>query len=204
VISLIGACQMQTKPWELYQKQEPTAKPWELYAPTDKDTPKKYAGEEAILQVEKLEGRPLSLAERRVVEEEGYVEGVYKDDKGIETSGVGQTGEWMGKSFDETFKAHEGDAKKMFQSFDAYPEYLQAELIQAQYRGDVRQSPDFVNMMSEGRYNEAAEELLNHEEYKERKAKGDDGVTRRLEALQNAVKKYRKEVGDSASSNGTP
>lgn len=161
--------------------------------------PKTYLGKEAVTQVEKLEGRKLSLAEKRVVEEEGFVTGVYDDDKGIVTSGVGQTGKYKDKTFKETFDVHKKDTERLVKDFDKYPEYLQAELVQAQYRGDIGQSPTFRKLLEEGEFTLAAEELLNHEEYKERKSEGNDGVTRRLEALQNAVKKYGKEAGDSAT-----
>lgn len=42
-----------------------------------------YHGADAVAQVEANIGRPLSYAERRVVEEEGYVATPYTDTKGI-------------------------------------------------------------------------------------------------------------------------
>jgi GH24 family phage-related lysozyme (muramidase) len=187
---------MAKKPWEMGLKEKAATatpkKPWEMNLSSE---PKTYLGAEAVSQVEKREGRSLSLSEKRVVEEEGYVSGTYKDDKGIETSGVGQTGKWKGKTFKETFDAHEADTKRMVKGFDTLPEYLQAELVQATYRGDVQQSPRAIKLLEEGKYGEAATELLDHKEYKDRKAKGDDGVTRRLEALQSAIRKYGKEKG---------
>lgn len=152
--------------------------------------PKTYYGSDAVQQVEKREGRSLSLAERRVVEEEGFVDGFYKDDKGIETGGVGQTGKWKGKSFTETFEAHREDAVRLIDNFDTLPESLQAEFIQATYRGDLRQSEKTRELFNSGKYKEAAKELLNNKDYKTRKAKKDDGVTRRLEALSNEILKY--------------
>lgn len=191
---------MDKKPWEmgLVAKEastDPAKKPWEMGLVSE---PKTYYGKDAIVEVEKREGRTLSLAERRVVEEEGFVSGEYEDDKGISTSGVGQTGKYKDMSFKETFDAHEKDAKRLVDNYGKLPEYLQAELVQAQYRGDLQQSPAFVKLLEEGKYEEAATELLDHKEYKERKAVEDDGVTRRLEALRDAVKKYGKEAGDSA------
>lgn len=150
--------------------------------------PKTYFGTDAIKQVELKEGRQLSLAERRVVEEEGFVDGYYKDDKGIETGGVGQTGKWKTKSFTETFESHAKDAKRLIKNFDKLPEDLQAEFIQITYRGDVQQSPNMRKLFNLGKFEEAASELLNNQEYKKRKAKGDDGVTRRLEALSKSIR----------------
>jgi len=165
--------------------------------PQGKLTPVKpniYHGKAAIAQVEQQEGRTLTLAEKRVVEEEGYADGYYKDDKGIETNGVGQTGKWMGKTFDETFQAHKADAKSLINNFDTLPEYLQAELVQIAYRGDLRQSPTMLKLFNQGRYTEAAKELLNHKEYKERKLVANDGVTRRLEDLERAIRKYSAQL----------
>jgi len=192
----IGEKWMAKRPWEMgFKEGEAKAtpkKPWEMSLVSE---PQTYVGLEAVQKVESKEGRSLSLAEKRVVEEEGYVSGTYKDDKGIETSGVGQTGKWKGKTFKETFDAHKKDTRRLVKGFDGMPEYLQAELVQATYRGDTGMSPDTLKLLEDGKYDEAAQELLDHQEYKERKAKGDDGVTRRLEALQAAILKYGKEKG---------
>ena len=172
------------------------AKPTQGLAPTSKIQasnlrPKTYFGKAAIEQVEVREGRSLSLAERRVVEEEGFVDGYYKDDKGIETGGVGQTGKWKKKSFTETFKAHAKDAERLINNFKALPETLQAEFIQGAYRGDVQQSPKMRSLFNSGKFKEASEELLNNKDYKDRKSKKDDGVTRRIEALSKAIGEYK-------------
>jgi len=164
--------------------------------PTEKDQsgkPKVYLGAKAVKRVSELSNKELSLAERRVVEEEGYVAGDYKDDKGIQTSGVGQTGKWSGKTFSETFESHKQDARRLVKDFDSMPEYLQAELVQITYRGDLQQSPNMRKLLNSGKYKEAAKELLNNQEYIKRKKKGDDGVTRRLEALHDAIIKYSRE-----------
>ena len=172
-----------------FSSLKPVSKPVSLTA-LKPVKPQTYYGQDAIKQVESNEGRKLSLAERRTVEEEGYVAGYYKDDKGIETGGVGQTGKWKGKTFTETFKAHEEDARRMVKNFDKIPEYLQAELIQITYRGDLRQSPNTRKLINQGKYKEAAKELLDNKEYKSRKSKGDDGVTKRLEDLHDAMIKF--------------
>lgn len=152
--------------------------------------PKTYHGRDAVQQFSRMEGRHLSMGERRVVEEEGFVDGVYLDDVGIETSGVGQTGKYRNMSFDETYKAHEDVARQTIHGYDGYPEYVRAELTQLAYRGDVARKWKWVQLLNAGRVAEAAAELLDHAEYKERKRAGDDGVTRRLEAAQSALFEY--------------
>ena len=58
-------------------------------------------GKQAVAKVEELEG-PLNSMEKRIVELEGFSAGDYDDDVGVSTSGVGQTGEFKGKTFKET------------------------------------------------------------------------------------------------------
>ena len=159
-----------------------------------------YFGDDAVRQVEKTEGVKLNNAQRRVVEEEGFVSGNYQDDRGISTSGVGQTGKWKGKSFLDTFNAHEQDAKSVIPDYDFLPDSLKAEIAQVAYRGDLRNkdgSPTkWSSMVNQGDYLGASEELLNHNEYRERKSIGNDGVTRRLEALSTELARNAEPEGN--------
>lgn len=153
-------------------------------------------GNDAIKKVMSMEGE-LTYAQRRVIEEEGFVNGLYEDSKGIITYGVGQTGEWINKTFKESFEVHKKDAAGLLSDFDNYPEYLQAELIQAAYRGDLQGSPTFRKHMNAGRYQEAAIEFLNNNEYKELLPKRDtNGIPARMERVQNAVFRFAKEYSD--------
>ena len=72
-------------------------------APTEK---KVFHGADAVAKVSENLGRPLTFAEQRVVEEEGYVATPYLDTKGVLTQGVGQTGEWIEKGFEAAFQHH--------------------------------------------------------------------------------------------------
>lgn len=143
-------------------------------------------GADAIKRVEELEGRELSLPERLVVEEEGFVNAPYKDTKGITTYGVGQTGKWINKSFGEAFKAHEKEAKKLIPSYDSLPEEAKAAVMSAAYRGDLQQSPKFRKLFNEGKFAEAAQEFLNNEDYKQSVKEG-TGVAGRMERIAEAV-----------------
>lgn len=143
-----------------------------------------YRGRQAVAKVSEMLGRDLSYLERRVVEEEGFADNKYKDTKGIVTSGVGQTGEFINKSFDETFKTHLNRARKRINNFDDLPETVQAELLQAEYRGDLGGSPKFVKLFNAGQYQDAAKEFLNNKEYKTTKY---SGVKNRMERVANTV-----------------
>lgn len=143
-----------------------------------------YRGREAVAKVTEKLGRPLSYLERRIVEEEGYADKKYKDTKGIVTFGVGQTGEFKDKSFDETFNIHLNRARKRINNFDELPETVQAELLQAEYRGDLGGSPKFVKLFNAGQYTDAAKEFLNNKEYKTTKY---SGIKNRMERVASAV-----------------
>lgn len=122
-------------------------------------------GKEAIAEVTKLLDRELTLAERRVVEEEGYVPVPYEDSKGITTAGVGQTGRWITLGFEAAFKHHVWRCRNRIVLFDHLPEYLQAELVQSEYRGDLGGSPKAMYLFNAGKYYMAADEFLDHAEF---------------------------------------
>jgi GH24 family phage-related lysozyme (muramidase) len=117
---------------------------------------------------------------------------VPKDTKGITTYGVGQTNEYMDMPFSEVYAEHEEDARRMLPGYDAYPEYLQAEIMSAAYRGDLGGSPTFRRLMNAGKYEEAAVEFLNHQEYL--KPETSMGIKKRLRKVQDAVKRFAEEA----------
>jgi GH24 family phage-related lysozyme (muramidase) len=130
-----------------------------------KSKPKTLHGMAAIKAIESVEGE-LSPEQRYVALKEGYVDGEYKDHKGIPTRGVGQTGKFMYMSYKEAFSILEEECKRKF--IPAYPlltERMRCVIMSAFYRGDIQQSPKFRRLFNEHRYNEAAEEFLHHKEY---------------------------------------
>lgn len=149
-------------------------------------------GDEAIKAVEKLYG-PLDKIGRRVVELEGFVPVKYLDKKGVPTIGVGQTGEFMEKGFPESLKHHINRVKERVSNFDELPEDVQAELVQAEYRGDLGLSPKTIKLLNKGRFKEAAKEFLDHKEYKKYKKEGGGGnIPTRLEAVAQAIASISK------------
>lgn len=149
-----------------------------------------YYGEEAVKKVAAAEGE-LTPSQQRIVELEGYATGDYQDHKGIVTRGVGQTGAYKDKTFKETFGDIENMTRRLVQDYDSYPEYLQSELLQAAYRGDLQQSPSFRKLLKAGDFVGASEEFLNHKEYMSRDTP--DAIKRRLEAVSDAVSRYGSE-----------
>ena len=161
-----------------------------------------YYGSDAIAQVEGNIGRPLTYAEKRVVEEEGYVATPYTDTKGITTQGVGQTGQWIEAGFEAAFAHHVDRARTRIPNLDEYPEDLQAELIQAEYRGDLGHSPTFLKLLNQGNYAQASQEFLDNNDYRNSKLTG-SGVHKRMKRVSDAVSSYaekRRAVPEAAPS----
>lgn len=152
---------------------------------------KVYHGSKAILEVERLEQRKLSPIECRIVEEEGFVPEIYKDTKGVLTYGVGQTGKYIQLGFKAAFQAHVEKTKKMVKGYETFPEYLQEELVQCCYRGDLGMSPKTVKLINQGMYIRAAEEFLNHAEYISHKTPV--SIKQRIKGLSDALRMYARE-----------
>ena len=145
-------------------------------------------GQDAVDRVRKMErGRKLSKAEDTVIREEGFVDRVYTDTKGVKTFGVGQTGKYMGMPFKDVFKIHEDDAKKLIPSYDKLTENAKAAIMSAAYRGDLQQSPTFRKLFNKGDYKKAAKEFLNNKDYRKSLEAG-TGVAGRMERVSNIVR----------------
>jgi GH24 family phage-related lysozyme (muramidase) len=165
-------------------------------------TSKTYHGNAAVRQVRKNLGRDLTNLEKRIVMIEGYVAGEYRDTvrskkhpKGVRTSGVGQTGDWIEKGFPAALEHHVQRAKKRVTNYDNLPEYMQNELVQSEYRGDLAlksgRTSKAVNLFNKGEYSEAADEFLRHDEYLNPDTSS--GIKERLKATSDAMRRYGKE-----------
>lgn len=150
-----------------------------------------YYGSEAVREVEKREGK-LTPAQKRVVREEGFVDGLYKDTKGIVTSGVGQVGEFINKGFKASYEEHVNRTRGMTKDFDKLPDYLKEELIQSTYRGDWSGSPMTRDIFNSGGYKAAAREFLNHEEYL--KPDTPQHIKDRIKSVSDALLRYAEEA----------
>jgi len=158
-----------------------------------------YAGEKAVLEVEKRLNRRLTPEEKRIIELEGFVDAYYKDTKGVLTRGIGQTGAYAEgetslSGFDKAYQEHLNrlKAREGMGMFDKYSPTLRQELVQAEYRGDLGQSPTFRKILAEATtaedYNKAADEFLRNQDYVKAKESG-SGVASRMEAVADAVRK---------------
>lgn len=124
---------------------------------------------------------PLESGMIHLIDEEGFVPTTYKDDVGVDTEGVGATGENMGLCFfTEIYPKYVQRSARAVKDYKSMPQELQNAVLSAVYRGDL--GPKTAALLSEGRYEAAAEEYLNHAEYRRRKAANpNDGVVKRME-----------------------
>jgi len=145
-----------------------------------------YHGRSAVEAAERFLGRKLDPAERRACWLEGYSDEVYLDTKGIETFGMGQTGEWITKGLDAALNAHKLRVLGRFPDYTTYPEYLQVELYQAEYRGDLGHSPYTCRLICARKFDDASEEFLDSEDYRS----SPDSIRRRMESVALALSLY--------------
>ena len=160
--------------------------------PNVPNVPSVLHGEQAVKTVESREGRQLSPIERRIVLEEGFVPTIYKDSKGIPTYGVGQTGKWITKGFTATVRHHIERVRQRLPMYDQFPEFLKEELVQSEYRGDLGLSPKAMDLMTQGRYEQASKEFLDNAEYKNPKTS--QGIKRRMKSTADAIEQYGKSL----------
>ena len=131
----------------------------------------------------------------------------YTDDVGIYTIGIGHKigdgskvakNSWVKKYgnsisplfaeklFDKQLSFHLDRVKNIFKT-DKLNEDQMAVLIDISYRGDLLPKMQWVDLINKGKYKAAAKEYLDHKEYKRRKAKGRDGVVKRMERNANLM-----------------
>lgn len=142
-------------------------------------------GREACDALEQAEGIELTEVERRVVMCEGYATELYRDTKDILTGGVGQTGEWLNRPFRDAFAHHADRAASRFPNFRLFPSYLRTELVASEYRGDLGLSPKACEHIRNGRWEVAAGEFLDNDEYRHPATPA--GIKKRLQALHYAL-----------------
>lgn len=142
-----------------------------------------YHGKAAIQAAEQFLGRKLKPEYRRACYLEGYSDEVYLDTKGIETFGMGQTGEWISKGLDAALSHHEIRVMNRFPNYQNYPTFLRSELFQAEYRGDLGGSPATCKAINASQYKAAAVEFLDNAEYRT----APKSIRERMEAVATAL-----------------
>ena len=133
----------------------------------------------------------------------------YKDDTGVYTIGIGHKigdgskaakNKWVKKYghsispkfaeklFDKQLDYHLNRVKEIFGlTFNDFTDSQAAVLIDISYRGDLLPEMNWVKLLQKGENIKAANEYLDHKEYKKRKKGGSDGVVKRMERNANIL-----------------
>ncbi|MEM4719637.1 MAG: LysM peptidoglycan-binding domain-containing protein [Candidatus Pacearchaeota archaeon] len=98
------------------------------------------------------------------------------------------------KLFLEDVKIYLERTRKIFPKFDTYPLYLRRSIIDGVYRGDLSGSPKTIKLINEGKFEEASQEYLNNQEYRNAKIKGKSGIKKRMERNSEAMRRYGQEL----------
>ena len=77
--------------------------------------------------------------------------------------------------------------KKNIKNFDSLSNNLKKNIVSSWYRGSLSGSPKTIRLINEGKFEEAAIEFLNNDEYKAA-VKSGSGVAKRMEDVANAIK----------------
>lgn len=130
---------------------------------------------------------------------EGFRDKAYIPVKGdVPTIGFGFTsGVKMGdtmtkeeaeKRLDKEVNTRLSEVRKALPQFDKYPEDVQSNLLSSWYRGSLVQSPKTRNLLNQGKFNEAATEFLNNDEYKNAVKRGRRGIRKRMEQTADSIR----------------
>ena len=154
---------------------------------TSNQKSKTYHGREAVRKVREVYGDAITPLMVPIILAEGYSEGRYLDTKGIPTYGVGQTARYSHLPFPEVFNAKLQQLTSVVKDYDHLPRRVQEALILAHYRGDWFGSPQTARLFSLGKYEEAAKEFLDNDEYRSSVINGPDGIKKRFETIAKAL-----------------
>lgn len=77
--------------------------------------------------------------------------------------------------------------------FDKFPEDAQVAMFSSWYRGSLSGSPKTISLINEGKYDLAADEFLNNDEYKNAVSRGRRGIRARMEKTADAIRSLMPE-----------
>jgi len=111
-----------------------------------------------------------------------------EDAKKIKLGKKEMTEEKVNELFQKELPTYIKSTRRLIKNYDSLSSNLRSELIQLNYRGDLKQGKKTRKLINAGKFKEAAKELLKHEEYNDLKSKGIvNSITKRLEAARDAL-----------------
>jgi GH24 family phage-related lysozyme (muramidase) len=167
-------------------------------------TIKYYEGEPILKAKKPVKGDPYTIGYGRTRDLEG---------KPI-TKNTRITEEQANQMLREDLDTRLQEIKKAYPNFDTYPQDLQLQLTQSYYRGTLtpKASPKTRKLINKGKFQEAAKEFLNNEEYKNAKKLGRPGIIERMDDVALALKNMgddpvqvaKRSTGGRMASNPNP
>ena len=145
-----------------------------------------------------------SMLEDELKKREGFRHRTYIPTKGDrKTIGYGHTGEYAtpgnyitkqegGAILKKDIQEKHGQLISEYPKFKSYPDDVKVPLMSSKFRGSfgAKASPNTMDYMNRGKYDEASREFLNHDEYRKAKAGLSDraGIVPRMEKTSYAIK----------------
>ena len=167
-------------------------------------TIKYYEGEPILKAKKPVKGDPYTIGYGRTRDLEG---------KPI-TKNTRITVEQADQMLREDLDTRLQEIKRAYPNFDTYPQDLQLQLTQSYYRGTLtpKASPKTRKLINKGKFQEAAKEFLNNEEYKNAKKLGRPGIIERMDDVALALKNMgddpvqvaKRSTGGRMASNPNP
>jgi GH24 family phage-related lysozyme (muramidase) len=138
---------------------------------------------------------------KRLIDEEQFKGKAYRATKGEEhlTIGYGHYGKdvkegdtitqkealaLLRKDIDKRIPA----IRKAIPAFNDLSDTLKVEIAQSWFRGGMSGSPKTIKLINKGKFEEAAEEFLNNDEYRTARERGRAGIIPRMDAVADALR----------------
>jgi len=139
-------------------------------------------------KIKKEEGKPFLKAER-LFNEKNFTIGYGRNNANVK-EGDTITQEQADKFLSEDINVRLKEIQRLIPNFATFPRELQLALFSEYYRGSIRQSPNTVKLINQGRYQEAAGEFLDNEEYRTAEEKGKSGIIGRMKEVFDELNKF--------------
>ena len=152
--------------------------------------------------IKEYEGKPI-LKARKPVKGDPYTIG-YGRTRDLEGNPITKdtviTEEEADQMLREDLVSRMKEIRRAYPDFNNYPKELQLQITQSYYRGTLtpEHSPKTRELINQGKFKEAAEEFLDHKEYKNAKELGRPGIRKRMDDVALALRKMG-EVTQAAS-----
>ena len=171
--------------------------------------------------IPEVELEDISVYREHLIEKEGKRNEAYKPTEKKDepwTVGYGHTGpevvEGMVITDDTAYEYLDKDILKRlpairteFPNFDSYPESVRVPMVGSWFRGGLGAWDDTRNFIKEGKWDKAADAILDNNEYREAKTqkgrnKGMRGLVSRFEEFSDAVRKHGESLKTQGNAQG--